>query len=362
VTEFRNTCKNAHKKRQKGFSLLELMVSVAILVIVAGSIIMGMIRMTWSESTIMNRTQMHSSVRNATELMQQEVGQAGKLGFQPGLQFTTAIAAPGAATPTITTTAATGNATDAMYLGEQLVVDPSTTSEETVTITALTATSITATFVNSHLANVPVLVMGGLASGIVPPTTASTAASSMLVLDGNNATGVPINTTLTTDQASNGSTLKMYGDLNGDGTTYYVAYKCTQDVNGNGTLYRYVSNTSNVLTATGMQTGTLLLDHLGQNPNSAPCFTYQVKQTTVTFTGGSVNQTFVINVAVTLTVQTQNKDLQTNAPQFETKALLNIAPRNVFEAWELASSPSGYTRAQPMPHNVVSNLLSATLQ
>ena len=45
----------------------------------------------------------------------------------------------------------------------------------------------------------------------------------------------------------------------------------------------------------------------------------------------------------------------------ETKALLNIAPRNVFDAWELAGDGSGYTRAQPMPSNVYSNLLSVTL-
>jgi len=64
---------------------------------------------------------------------------------------------------------------------------------------------------------------------------------------------------------------------------------------------------------------------------------------------------------VTLTVQTQNKDAKTGVVQKETKALLNIAPRNVFEAWQLANSPSGYMRAQPMPLNVYTNFLSQTL-
>jgi len=41
--------------------------------------------------------------------------------------------------------------------------------------------------------------------------------------------------------------------------------------------------------------------------------------------------------------------------------LLNIAPRNVFEGWQLAGSPSGYVGAQPMPSNVYNNLLSSTL-
>jgi hypothetical protein len=338
------------------------MVSVAILVIVAGAVIMGMIRMTWSQSTVMNRTQMHSSVRNATELMQQEVGQAGRIAAQPGLQLTTAITVPAGsssvvATPTITTTATTGNATDRMYVGENLVVDPNTTNEETVTIsTQPTSTTITATFTNSHLANAPVLVMGGFASGIVPPTT-----SSMDLLVGNNTdtTTMP----LTSATASSGSTLKLYGDINGDGTMYYVTYHCDQTA---GTLYRYISNTSDLNTATGV-TYTLLLDNLGTNPPinnaPAPCFTYFTKDAPVNLTGGgTVTETFVVNVAVTLTVNTQNKDLQTAATQTETKALLNIAPRNVFEAWQLASSPSGYVRAQPMPKNVYSALLSSTLQ
>jgi prepilin-type N-terminal cleavage/methylation domain-containing protein len=335
------------KQSQQGFSLLEMLVAMAILVIVAGTVIMGMIRMTWSQSTIMNRTQMHSSVRNATELMQQEVGQAGKLGSSPGLQFTTAIATVGAASPTITSTS--GTATDGLYVGEQLVVDPSTTNEETVTITTITPGSpgtVTATFANTHAANVPVLVMGGFASGIVPPDT-----SSMFVLKSNDAAKITLDNTT----SSTGSVLKLYGDLNGDGTMIYVAYKCNQ---ANGTLYRYSS--ADVTSANGV-TGTLLLDNLGQNPNNAPCFTYTTKDAPVTINGGQVTETFVINVAVTLTVNTQNRDQQTNATQTETKALLNIAPRNVFEAWELASSPSGYTRAQPMPANVFSNLLSQNL-
>jgi prepilin-type N-terminal cleavage/methylation domain-containing protein len=343
---------SAKNNRQTGFSLLEMLVAMAILVIVAGTVIMGMIRLTWSQSTVMNRTQMHSSVRNATELLQQEVGQAGRLSSQTGLKFTTAITVPAGSvsistSPTITTTAASGSATDGLYVGENLVVDPNSTSEETVTVTALTATTVTATFLNSHPANSPVMVLGGFASGIVPPS-----GSSMLILNGNGTA----NSTLSSTQGSSGSVLKLYGDLNGDGTMVYVAYKCDQSA---GTLYRYVSTD---ITSASSLTSTLLLDNLGQNPNSAPCFTYQTKDASVTLTGGSsVIETFVINVAVTLTVNTQNKDLQTNATQSETKALLNIAPRNVFDAWELAGDASGYTRAQPMPSNVYSNLLSVTL-
>jgi prepilin-type N-terminal cleavage/methylation domain-containing protein len=344
------------KAKRNGFSLLELLVSVAILVIVAGAVMAGMINTTRSQSTIMNRTQLHASVRNATELMEQEIGQAGRIASAPGLQIS-AVAAVGPATVTVASTSG-------MFVGEQLVIDPSSTNEETVTVSTVpSGTSITATFANTHPANTPVMILGGFASGIIPPDT-----SSMLVFSGTGTT----NTTLssgTNGQASSGSVLKLYGDINGDGTMYYVVYKCSPNSTGTGTLYRYVS--TDVTTATAVGQGTLLLDNLATNPadsngNVTPCFTYQTKDTPVTINGGQVIETFVVNVAVTLTIQTQNKDAKTNQFQTETKALLNISPRNVFDAWELASAPSGYTRAQPMPGNVLngsggSNLLTASL-
>jgi hypothetical protein len=64
---------------------------------------------------------------------------------------------------------------------------------------------------------------------------------------------------------------------------------------------------------------------------------------------------YVIDVAVTLTAQTQIVDPQTGAFQQETKALLNVSPRNVFEVWNVASL--GITnRVQPMPATVTSLL------
>src|SRR5947208_2143098 len=149
---------HSRNNRQKGFSLLELMVSVAILVIVAGTVMMGMIRMTWAESTIMNRTQMHSSVRNATELMQQDIGQAGRIGSSPGLTLSSPITA--GSTPALTVNSTSGTPGAGLYVGEQLVVDPSTTNEETVTIATVSGNTVTATFANDHTAaNVPALAM-----------------------------------------------------------------------------------------------------------------------------------------------------------------------------------------------------------
>ena len=66
--------------------------------------------------------------------------------------------------------------------------------------------------------------------------------------------------------------------------------------------------------------------------------------------------TFVLDVAITLTVQTQERDPVTKQFQLETKALLNVSPRNVFNTWALASI--GYTdRIQSIP-GTVTNLIS----
>jgi 2C-methyl-D-erythritol 2,4-cyclodiphosphate synthase len=82
--------------------------------------------------------------------------------------------------------------------------------------------------------------------------------------------------------------------------------------------------------------------------NAVPCFSYQTQ------TDGFGN-TYVVDVAVTLTVQTQNLDPRTHQLQKETKALLNVSPRNVFDAWKLAAL--GVTnRVQATPATVTALL------
>ena len=98
----------------------------------------------------------------------------------------------------------------------------------------------------------------------------------------------------------------------------------------------------------------ILLGNILDNPGGTPCFMYQ----TSTFTIDTVPPTpftFVLDVAVTLTVQTQQVDPVTKAYQTETKALLNVSPRNVFNAWAMAGI--GYTdRIQSTPLSVTSLL------
>ena len=300
--------------RQSGFSLLELMAALGLLLLISGIVMTALKQMMMTQGTLSNRTEMHSSVRSATEVLQQEIGQAGKISLPAPVTLASAVAGTGAATQ-VTVSSAAG-----MFTGEQLVIGPDTGcvppacpagNQETVALTAVAAATnqITARFENVHAIGAPIMVMGAFASGIVPTNMA------------------------------NGSTptvLKMYGDINGDGNMVYVEYTC-DTVAGN--LYRNVMSIT-AASKPPLTSAMILLPNILANPGGTPCFSYQQKTV-----GADI---FVINVAVTLTVQTQNADPQTNQFQKETKALLNVSPRNVFEGWQLASG-NVPNRVQPMP-------------
>jgi prepilin-type N-terminal cleavage/methylation domain-containing protein len=306
------TGNHAARRQRAGFSLLELLVALAVLLVVTAIVMSGLVQTSFTESTIANRTNMHASVRSATELLQQEIGQAGKISLPAAVTLTGAVVGGGApATVTV-------SSTSGMFVGEKLIIDTGA-NEETVAVTALTSLpdSITGIFYNAHASGAPVRVSGAFASGVVPPG----------IIHG-----------------STGYVLRLYGDINDDGNMVYVEYDCNPSSSG-GTLTRNMFPIS-VVPAT-KPSAEVLLSNVMQNPGNAPCFTYQ------TSTQGA--DTYVTNVAVTLTTQTQLKDLQTNQYQKETKALLNVSPRNVFEGWELAEAGVA-NRIQPMPANVTSIL------
>lgn len=321
------------RERQPGFSLLEMMIALVILLGVTGIVMSAMMQMMMMQGTVGNRTEMHSSVRSATELLQQEIGQAGRITLPGTTPVTTAtlvhIPSPAVSVTinTVTVSSAAG-----MFNGELLVIDAGD-YEETVQISnlSLTANTFTATFNLPHndptvtptVTNVPVRVSGAFASGIVPTT------------------------------ATNGSgdyLLKLYGDVNDDGNMVYVEYKCDTAA---GNLYRNVVAIAPGATKPAVDSSMIILPNIIPNPpdpgttTPAPCFKYQQKTV--------APDTFVVDVSVTLTVQTQLKDPQTHQFQTETKALLNVSPRNVFDGWELASAGVA-NRIQPMPSTVVSLL------
>jgi prepilin-type N-terminal cleavage/methylation domain-containing protein len=332
-------------KPQNGFTLLETMVSLAVFLGVSGIVMSGMVEMMKTQSAIGNRTEMHASVRSATELLQQEIGQAGKISLgPPNVSVTMAPVLIAGSNIPIIFTPSTGVT---VYPGEYLTVDLGN-SQEVVAVTG-TSASPSATFVKIHpSALTPVVALGAFASGVVPPDAASitTGCANSTLPTGGTYPGYPNGSTCTK--------LKLYGDVNGDGNIVYIEYTCSQGTITNpGFLYRNQMLITAASKPANDNTMILLGNVLG-NPNDAnnnpvPCFNYQVRQI------GNLPNYCVTNVALTLTVQTQNKDQQTQQFQPETKALLNVGPRNVIEVWGTANLVDS-TRAQSMPASVTALL------
>jgi len=327
------------KKFQAGFSLLETMVAMAVLLGVGAIVMYGTVRMMNTQGTITNRTEMHSSVRSATELLQQEIGQAGRIapplnvaGTAPeNMTLLNAVVAADPPAP-VAVTIIPDTAVLNLFNGEWITVDAGTDGtgapkQESVQSTCGNPCSnpVTATFTANHLANVPVSVQGAFASGVVPPSVAN----------GSTAT-----------------VLKLFGDVNGDGNMVYVEYNCQQGTTtAPGFLYRN-QIAWNALVKPAIDNSMILLNNVLANPsdqngNAFPCFQYQTK--TVGVCPGCTD--FVTNVEVTLTEQTEFQDPTSKQFQRETKALLNVSPRNVFNAWELDSA-NLVNRVQPTPPSV----------
>src|SRR6476660_8768373 len=106
---------------QAGFSLIELLISTTILLIISSIVTDGLMQISNSQQTISNRTAMHSGVRGATELLQQEVGQAGRITLPGTVTLSNAVtgASPCATAQTVTVASTAGaNATSGMFVAE----------------------------------------------------------------------------------------------------------------------------------------------------------------------------------------------------------------------------------------------------
>lgn len=332
-------CSSAHRS-QAGFSLPELLISVTILLIISSAVTSALLQMTTSQRTIWNRTQLHAGVRSATELLQQEVGQAGRITLPGTGTLGAAVAAPGVQAVAVRINGAVPATMSGFFVGEQLTVDVGgpvpcvviSPCQETVTVTAVNAATrqITAEFAYPHFAGAPINLFGGFGTGIVPP-----------------APGYPNGSTATT--------LKLYGDINGDGNLAYVEYTCDPAPAGTGNLYRNVMPYDQTTAKLAPTSNQVLLSNILANPGGTACFTYMPNPLPVVNNPLGVAESYVLDVAITLTVQTQAIDPITKQFQTETKALLNVSPRNVFSVWQLASAGVA-SRVQPMPQTVT-NLL-----
>src|SRR5688572_2094961 len=96
-----------------GFTLIELLVSMAVLLVVSGIVVGSTMDMTRLGQKMTNRSDMHSGVRNATALLQQEVGQAGRVSLPGPIEL---VGATGIGTFTVEV-----DDTEGMFVGEHQI-------------------------------------------------------------------------------------------------------------------------------------------------------------------------------------------------------------------------------------------------
>lgn len=301
--------------------MIELMVALAIMMVVSGIVMAALSQLRNSQKTINNRTAMHSGVRGATELLQQEIGQAGliKLPGAPTLTQPVLLSEVRSCDWNIPSTGAfTKTVSSISGMFDNMVLTTLDGDQaETVKVASVSPDPsnpwITACFTREHADDTRVDARGAFATGVVPPTG---------IVDG-----------------SDGYHLKMYGDISGDGTSTmaYVEYIC--DPSDTHKLYRLVLPfDADHDDKPALSDTPVLLANLIENPpdpvdHTRVCFRYQPETVTI----GPTPFTFIVNVAVTLSVETEQVDPVTKLKQTETKALLNVSPRNIVNAWSYAS-------------------------
>lgn len=348
-------------RTESGFSLIELLVATGLLLVVSSIVTNALIQMTNAQKTIWNRTEMHSGIRGATELLQQEVGQAGRItlpgdgtitlqtdvtvpaGTFPCTPIATAPYWTGGVTPTVTVSSTVGLWADTQKGIKLAVLDGD--SSETVTVQTIPASGqITACFSRSHTQPKKMMALGGFAEGIIAPSNGYTIGA----ITGNYTNG------------SDKNHLKLFGDINGDGNIVYVEYVCDNGsiagvASPSHNLYRNVMAFTQVGKPAVTDSKILLSNIYPNDPDTdgseRPCFKYQW--------GTANGLQFVLDVAITLTVQTEQIDPVTKQYQRETKALLNVSPRNIFDVWTM----SGYgesSRVQFTPPTVTALLPNGT--
>ncbi len=276
-----------------------MLAGILILLVVSGSAFQALVYYQKNYLATQLRVDMHAALRSSIELLTQEIGQAGLLTFTPRTISGNYTGNPSAQPVTL------NDATD-IFVGEKLLIDAGA-SQELVTVTAKSGNVVSGIFTKNHSDGATVNALGIFPQGIMPSPSISTATS-----------------------------LKLFGDLYGDGTLVYAQYDCNT---GAGTFSRSVTPVS----AGSINASQVLIANITANPGGTPCFQY----TTVSKSG----YIFVTSVGITLTVRTAQRDPQTNQYATMTKTFLNIAPRNVLAGLENANGGI-IGRLQPTPPNL----------
>lgn len=285
-------------QNERGFSLIELLVSLTVLLVIAGASLSALTTAQKIHTAQQMTADMHAGLRGTFELLTQEIGQAGALNRTPQ---TLTASVTGSGTSQNVTISSSAN----IFVGEKLSIDTGS-SEETVQVTAVGTNQISGIFKQSHASGTALVADGVLPQGIMSTSTATS--------------------------------LQIVGDVNADGQLDFVQYDCDTAA---GTLTRSITTVAPGVTS--RSAGQTLLTNLIPNPGGTPCFQYAAAVTASGFT-------FIPSVAVSLTVQTSQRDPQTGAFKTMTKSFSNLSSRNILAGLSMAqSTPAVTNRLQVTP-------------
>lgn len=286
-----------YERNTRGFSLLELLVAMAVMLIIMGSLLTAASQLQQRYRGEQMITQMTQGVRSTMELLSQEVGLAGHHDMTTRyLVAPLGILKSPVAQTVILTDPLNANPTANLFIGQKLRVGVGA-DQEVIQISAIASPTITAIFRKDHPNAAPVAHVSGFPTGII--------------VDPNAALPITSNT------------LRFYGDINGDMVLDYVEYVYNPVA---GTLTRSVTPVG----AGAQNIPGVLLQNVQPNPGGVAAFQF--------LTSDRAGFRFVLGVTVTMTVRTNQVDPESGAFRTETMTV-NLVPRNVLDAYDVA----GYT-------------------
>lgn len=352
----------SQKNSQAGFSLVELMISTALLLIIAGAVISAMNSSQKRYRQNEAERALHQQMRGAIDQITQEISEAGLVptGMELISGVTAAQVTAGGFTtqiPTLTAAWATGGAqsitvssTAGLFVNENIWVDTGANAEA-VTIGSINGTTNVITLnttapntsglssSSGHAKGAPVFPRGIFPAGVLVPQTTN---------------------------GSTNSSLRLFGDINNDGVLNLVQYDCPQT--GSNTTNSLVRSTWSFTSSSWVSNKTPVLDNVTScqfsytytanlaaaadptptinnvinapdNPNGTAS---TVQTNRFTLTDGTLPQ-FVVSIGITLTTCSQSSISETTN-LYDTsgtganticlsKSFLNIQPRNVLAGY-----------------------------
>jgi prepilin-type N-terminal cleavage/methylation domain-containing protein len=325
-------------RNSRGFTILELMISMAIFLILSGAILGGMARLQANYRTAEVSTAMQQQLRSTMELMAQEIGQAGLQastfeGASTDGDLAASTYAPysfptgfgGGAQTAITMSPNSTAGVFAAYVGQWLQVDGGVNQDAIQISKIYPATNqIDAIFNYPHAGGTVAYPMGVFPHGIVSDQSVSSVT---------------------------GSKLAMFGEISGSGNGLFaVEYACPNAFPGSltRTVWKLSDNpptptTSNLIdnvttcyfcwpgtTGSGLPGGT-------GNPNCPPLAATAAPQTVKLNTGSTTppltaTYSMITQVGFTITAAENVTISGSTQAVTITKSYSNIQPRNIITA------------------------------